>query len=60
MTFLVVVLSPPVRPDLVKVVNRHVTTFLESELEKAYEALTSSPSFGIILNGGSTRSIRSP
>ena len=60
MTFLVIVFSAPVRPDLVKVVNRQVTTFLESEFEKAYEALISSPSFGIVLRGGSTRSIKSP
>jgi hypothetical protein len=44
----------------VNVVNLHVTIFRASEFENAYCALISSPSFGIVLSGGSTRSINRP
>jgi len=42
------------------VVNLHVTVFLANEFEKAYCARISSPSRGIVLSGGSTRSISKP
>ena len=55
MTFLVAVL-----PGRASVVKRQVTTFRLSELENAYCACCSSPSFGnwLFLSGGSTRSTR--
>ncbi len=57
-----VVASPPVRPERVNVVSRHVTTLRLSAFENAYCALISSPSLGTcaLRSGGSTRSTRSP
>jgi hypothetical protein len=60
MTFFVAVLASPLDPARLSVVNLQVTVFLASEFEKAYCARTSSPSRGIDLNGGSTRSINNP
>lgn len=54
------VLGSPLAPARLSVVNLHVTVFLASEFENAYCARISSPSRGIILNGGSTRSINKP
>jgi len=60
MTFFVAVLDSPLAPARLSVVNLQVTVFLASEFAKAYCARTSSPSRGIDLNGGSTRSINNP
>jgi len=60
MTFFVAVLGSPLAPARLSVVNRHVTVFLDNEFENAYCARISSPSCGIVLSGGSTRSISSP
>lgn len=47
-------------PARLSVVNLHVTVFFANELENAYCARISSPSRGIALSGGSTRSISKP
>ena len=60
MTFFVAVLDSPLAPARLSVVNLHVTVFFANEFENAYCARTSSPSRGIILSGGSTRSINKP
>ena len=59
-TFFVAVLASPLDPARLRVVNLHVTVFLANEFENAYCARTSSPSRGIALSGGSTRSISNP
>jgi len=59
-TFFVAVLDSPLAPARLSVVNLHVTVFLASEFENAYCARISSPSRGIALSGGSTRSINKP
>jgi hypothetical protein len=60
MTFFVAVLGSPFAPARLSVVNLHVTVFRANEFENAYCARISSPSRGIVLNGGSTRSINNP
>lgn len=60
MTFFVAVLASPLAPARLSVVNLHVTVFRANEFENAYCARISSPSRGIVFNGGSTRSINSP
>lgn len=60
MTFFVAVLGSPLAPARLRVVNLHVTVFRANEFENAYCARISSPSRGIIFNGGSTRSINNP
>lgn len=59
-TFFVAVLDSPLAPARLRVVNLHVTVFRVNEFEKAYCARISSPSRGIVLSGGSTRSINKP
>ena len=59
-TFFVAVLASPLAPARLRVVNLHVTVFLANEFENAYCARISSPSRGIALSGGSTRSISKP
>jgi len=59
-TFFVAVLGSPFAPARLSVVNLHVTIFLPNEFEIAYCARISSPSCGILLSGGSTRSISKP
>jgi len=56
----VAVLDSPLAPARLSVVNLQVTVFLANEFENAYCARISSPSCGIILSGGSTRSINNP
>ena len=60
MTFLVDTSFPAPLANRVKVVNLHVTTLRAKEFEKAYCALISSPSLGIVRRGGSTRSTSNP
>ena len=57
-TFLVGSCPLPLALSLVGAISLHVITFLDNGLDTTYCALTSSPSLGVALSRGSTRSIR--